>query len=466
MRKLSLLDLAFFIAESEESPKHVATLMRCKKPPRSAPDYAEKLIQQMKAHQAVSEPFNLVINFLRLGGPQWEYAQGFSIDNHVFYHHPGKPISWEEAKEMAALLHEPMLDRSRPMWEFHLIDGIRGGKFALYLKLHHAYADGVTMTRWMDGGLSESDHDPDYLPPWSLSPPRPKRKKSQKPALPRPGKALCGLAELAKKQVRSTGGLVKLAAQQCIERAGLTQDAVALLFNTPADTPLTGSATAGRSVATSSVPMKRVRALCDATCSTLNHVALCCIDGAVHAYLARQDIYIDHPISIQMPVNLRDSNSGDSGNKLGITLVDLARPTNNPYRRLREISFKLHNVKYQVAGIPAVSFEQFTMLAGTASEMINKLQLTDALPANGHAVVSNLQGPDTSRYLMGSRVERIYPISTLSPGLRLNVTIFSYDGVLHFGLVSTRDLEDLQSLADLIAEEFSKLEDAVKNPKK
>ena len=191
-----------------------------------------------------------------------------------------------------------------------------------------------------------------------------------------------------------------------------------------------------------------------------------CIDGAIHAYLAKQDIYIDHPISIQMPVNLRDGNSGDSGNKLGITLVDLARPTNNPYRRLREISFKLHNVKYQVAGIPAVSFEQFTMLAGSASEVINKLQLTDALPANGHAVVSNLAGPDTPRYLLGSRVERMYPISTLSPGLRLNVTIFSYDGVLHFGLVSTRDLEDLQSLADLIAEEFNHLEEAVKNPRK
>ncbi len=129
MRKLSLLDLAFFIAESEESPKHVATLMRCKKPAKSAPDYAEKLVRQLKSHEAVSEPFNLVINFLRLGGPRWEYAQGFSIDNHVFYHHPGKAISWEDAKEMAALLHEPMLDRSRPMWEFHLIDGIRGGKF-------------------------------------------------------------------------------------------------------------------------------------------------------------------------------------------------------------------------------------------------------------------------------------------------------------------------------------------------
>lgn len=463
MRKLSLIDLAFFMVESEDSPKHVAALMRCKKPANCAPDYAERLIRELKAFESVSEPFNLVINFFGLSGPQWEYAKSFSIDNHVFYHSPGKTISWQEAREMASLMHEPMLDRSRPLWEFHLIDGVRGGRFALYLKLHHAYADGVTMTRWMDEGLSQTPDDPDFVPAWSISPGRAKRRKATQPL---PAKLLCGMAGLAKQQMRSARGMLKLTAQQAIERAGLTQDAVALLFSTPSDTPLTGSATPGRTVATSGVPMKRVQRLCGATCSTVNHVALACIDGAIHAYLADLGIVLDHPISIQMPVNLRSGSSDSSGNKIGITLVDLAQPTNNPYRRLRDISFKLHNVKYQVAGIPAVSFEQFTFLAGGASEVINKLQLTDTLPTNGHAVVSNLPGPEMPRYLQGSRVERMYPISTLSPGLRLNITMFSYDGILHFGLVATRDLPDLQLLADRIVTEFGMLERAVKKPKK
>ena len=167
-----------------------------------------------------------------------------------------------------------------------------------------------------------------------------------------------------------------------------------------------------------------------------------------------------------MPVNLRDNGQESSGNKIGITLVDLGQPAASPYRRLREIAFKLHNVKYQVAGIPSVSFEQFTFLAGGASEAINKLKLTDALPTNGHAVVSNLPGPETPRFLLGSKVERMYPISTLSPGLRLNITMFSYDGVLHFGLVSTRDLPNLQGMADRIVDEFAKLEQAVKHPRK
>jgi WS/DGAT/MGAT family acyltransferase len=460
MRKLSLMDLAFFIAESEDSPKHVAGLMRCKKPVGCPADYAEKLVSEALESDDIAEPFDQVINFFGPMGPHWETCRNFSFDNHVFYHHEGRAISWQEALEKAALLHEPILDRSRPLWEFHLIDGIRGGKFALYLKLHHAYADGMTMTSWMDRGMASSEDDPVFTPPWTINP---KRKRTEKPQLPKPGKVLCGLADLAKQQLRSARGIMKLSAQQAIERAGLTHDAVSLFFNTPADTPMTGSARAGRSVATSGVPMKRVYDLCDATCSTLNHVALACIDGAIHGYLADRGIELDHPVSIQMPVNLRNGQDGEGGNRIGITLVDLAQPGLSPYRRLREIGFKLQNVKYQVAGIPAVAFEQFTVLTGSVSEAISKLGLTDALPTNGHAVVSNLPGPKTTRYLRGSRVERMFPISTLSPGLRLNITMFSYDGILHFGLVATRDLDDLQSLADRIVQEYNGLEKAVRH---
>lgn len=460
MRRLTLMDLAFFVAESENSPKHVAGLMLCKKPAGAPADYAERLVEEALEYEDIAAPFDQVINFYGPLGPHWETCGHFSFDNHVFYHREDRVISWEEALEKVALLHEPMLDRSRPLWEFHLIDGIRGGKFALYLKLHHAYADGMTMTSWMDKGMATTADDPGFTPPWMINA---RRKQPKPPELPKPSRVLFGLAGLAKQQLRSAGGILKLSAQQVIERAGLTRDAVALMFNTPPDTPMTGSAQPGRGVATAGVPMKRVYDLCDATCSTLNHVALACIDGAIHGYLAERGISLDHPISIQMPVNLRNQQGGKSGNRIGITLVDLGQPGLKPYRRLREIGYKLQNVKLQVSGIPAVAFEQFTFLAGSVSEAIGKLQLTDLLPTNGHAVVSNLPGPETTRYLRGSRVERMYPISTLSPGLRLNITMFSYDGILHFGLVATRDLDGLQSMADRIVGEFHELERSVRH---
>ena len=154
MKQLSLLDLVFFMVESEDSPKHVAGLMRLEKPKGARADYVPRLIEEMKQWDEIQEPFNLVINFLGLTGPRWTYCRDFSFDNHVFYHRPKRSMSWEETLERVGLLHEPLLDRSKPLWELHLIDGIRGRKFAAYLKLHHAYADGVTMTSWLSKTLA------------------------------------------------------------------------------------------------------------------------------------------------------------------------------------------------------------------------------------------------------------------------------------------------------------------------
>jgi WS/DGAT/MGAT family acyltransferase len=376
----------------------------------------------------------------------------------VFYHRPKRSMSWEETLEHVGLLHEPLLDRRKPLWELHLIDGIRGRKFAAYMKLHHAYADGVTMTSWLSKTLSPEPAKDSYTPPWAMS-----RDTERAPA---PGNSsLVGtafrLAGLARRQLKAASGIAKIAAQQAIERAGLTEDAVALYFNTERDTLMTGSTTPGRNVATASIPMDRIKRIGKTAYATLNHVALSCIDGAIHRYLADRGIVLDHPVSIQMPVSLRGDGEGASGNKIGITLVDMAQPTDDPYRRLCEIGFKLKSVKSQVSGIPASAFEQFTVLAAGASEVIDMLRLTDYLPTNGHALVSNVPGPANPLFLNESRVERMYPVSTLSPGLRLNITMFSYAGMLQFGLVSTRDLDDLQSLANYIVSEFDLLEEAI-----
>jgi hypothetical protein len=210
--------------------------------------------------------------------------------------------------------------------------------------------------------------------------------------------------------------------------------------------------------------MHAVKKLCKATRSTLNHVALACIDGALHRYLEDIGEPIDHPITIQMPVNLRsDKVTTKAGNKLGVALVELARPTDDPYRRLSDIGHSLHKVKQHINSVPGDSMEQFTVLTALAGEVIEKLHLSNRLPANGHTLVSNLPGPQEPRYLKGARVEQMYPVSTLVPGLRMNITLFSCGGILNFGIVATRDLPELNSLALYIREEFSKLENEVLN---
>ncbi|MBT8049162.1 MAG: DUF1298 domain-containing protein [Xanthomonadales bacterium] len=462
MRKLSALDLAFFVAESEGSPKHVAGLMLCKKPKGSPANFGRKLIEELKTHQQLTEPFNLVIRFSGLKGPRWELCQDFDIDEHVFYHRSKKKVSWLQAKEQVARLHEPLMDRSKPLWEYHLIDNIEGARFAIYTKVHHAYADGMTMSRWLDRCLSTSPDDMRVQPAWTL-PAQEKKTTRQKPSLLAGG--LRKLNSQAWSQLVTTGGIAKLAAQQYLERLGITHDAVTLAFNASDETALTGSSSAGRGIATTWIAMEQVKRVCKLTRSTLNHVALSCIDGALHRYLDEIGSPVDHPITIQMPVNLRSSYDNEgAGNKLGVALVQLAEPTDDPYKRHNEVGHSLHQVKQHIESVRGDSMEQFTVLTALTGELIEKLHLSNRLPANGHTLVSNLPGPPDTRYLKGARVEQMYPFSLLVPGLRTNITLFSCGGILNIGIVATKDLENLDQLARFIREEFDFLESAVLNP--
>jgi diacylglycerol O-acyltransferase len=147
VRKLSALDLAFFLAETEGSPKHVAGLMLFRKPAGKRRDFGRRLVDELKRYDQPTEPFNLVIHFAGLTGPRWQPARDFDIDQHVFYHRPRRSSSWLQVKDFVAGLHEPVMDRSRPLWEYHLVDGIEGNRFAVYFRVHHAYADGMTGCR-------------------------------------------------------------------------------------------------------------------------------------------------------------------------------------------------------------------------------------------------------------------------------------------------------------------------------
>jgi diacylglycerol O-acyltransferase len=457
MKSLSLLDLAFFLVESEGSPKHVAGVMLCKKPKNASRNFAQQLVRELKAHTNLTAPFNQVIQFIGWKGPHWKPVEDFSIDDHVFYHRPEKLITWQDVQNIVAKLHEPAMDRKKPLWEFHVIDRVKGGKFAVYLKIHHGYADGLSMTSWLNRSLSESPDDMQLNPIWSLPEPERNRPVERSKFL---GETIRGVGRQSWEQLLVTGGMAKLSFQQLIERIGLTESTVSVPFNVTDDTPLTGSASAGRCIATAGLSMERIKRVGRATRSTVNHVAMACIDGALHRYLADSGITLDHAISIQMPVSLRKAGDQNKGNKVGILLVDMAEPTDDPYVRLRDIGFNLRNVKKQVEALPGASIERYSIISGVFGEVIEKIKLSDKLPVNGHTLVSNVPGSRNALYLKGAQVEQMYPISTLTPGLHMNITLFSYDGLLQFGLVATRDMKNLHVLAQYIEDELQGLEKA------
>jgi len=170
---------------------------------------------------------------------------------------------------------------------------------------------------------------------------------------------------------------------------------------------------------------------------------------------------VDHPLTIQMPVNLRKDGKDKAGNMVGVALVELANPTEDPIRRLQEIGHSLDKVRNQVDSVPGDAMQQYTVISALAAEFIDKLGLSDRIPATGHTLVSNVPGPTQTLYLKGARLEQNYPISILVPGLRMNITLFSCSGILNFGIVATRDLDRLDLLAQYIEDEFRQFRNAL-----
>ena len=457
MSKLSLLDLGFFIAESEASPKHVGGLMICKRPSAAKAAFVGDLYREFLGFTEVEPPFNRVIHFSLTGMPTWREAQSVDLEQHVFYHKMRRGRNGrQELYRLASQLHQPMLDRSRPLWELHVIDGLSEARFALYLKMHHACADGVTMMRWAADSLARSAADLDLRPLWSIR----HRTGGRKEKRLQEKMVQSLLGDLAGAG-RFALGLGRLAAMLLLESVKLTKNAISLPFVADGNTPLTGQVTAGRQFATAGVAMDRVNAIRTRTRSTLNHVALTCLDGALHRYLRDEGVDLKRPITIQMPVNLRQEGEEGSGNKIGFVQVELSPPTDDPYVRLRNIGFSLRNVRSMIDSVAPEAIESYTVITSLVGVLTEMLKLSNTLPPTGNTLVSNVPGPSEYLYVKGARMEELHPISTLPPGNLLNITLFSYAGQLFFGLIATDELPNLDRLSRYVNEAFTELEQSV-----
>ncbi len=462
MEKLSLADSAFLTFESENSPMHVAALQIFELPAGSRESFCRGLYNKMRKFSTASYPFNqrVVTGWTKL--PAWETADDFDIDRHLFFHELPSPGNRAQLYELVGSLHEPVMDREHPLWEYHVIRGVKNRRFAIYTKLHHAYADGVTMTSWMTRSLSDKPSVKKINPVWTLADGERKTKPSGEFQL------IDATKKMLDRQIKSfeiTKGLTRIGSQLALEKLRLTHNAISIPFSAP-DTPLNDELTPDRQLATASVPMERVLRIRKAARVSLNQVAISCIDEALHRYLSELGHPLDQPLVISMPVSLR-RGGGDQknmGNEVCMVLVELAEKTDDPYLRLRDIGVKLRYVRFQVDELPGQAMLGYTMITSLAELALQSVKLDKMLSPTSNLVISNVPGPRNPLYLGGAKLAEHYPVSTIPPNNQLNITLFSYDQGLHFGLVATKKLRNLSNLGSYIYEAFDNLENSVLDP--
>ena len=350
--------------------------------------------------------------------------------------------------ELVSRTHGTLLDRHRPLWEAHLIEGLNDGRFAVYTKVHHSLIDGVSALKLTERSLSEDPTDTEVRVPWDL--PARKRERAQ------PSSALAKIAGTA----GSLAGLVP--STLGLARAALFEQQLTLPFGAP-KTMFNVNIGGARRVAAQSWPLERIRRVKAAAGVTINDVVLAMCAGALRAYLLAHDGLPDNPLIAMVPVSLRNDADADSGgNQVGSILCNLATDIEDPALRLNVISDSMRGNKKVFADLPrrqALALSAL-MIAPLGLSVLPGFVSTARPPFN--LVISNVPGPRKPMYWNGARLDGNYPLSIALDGQALNMTVATNADNLDFGLVGCRrSVPHLQRLLGHLEDSLSDLEHAV-----
>ena len=454
MSKLSALDSMFLLIENQEVPAHVAGLQIYKLPKGAGSSWLTSMMEELRQHPP-SPPFNLKLKQSLTGGMQMVEDTEFDIEYHLRHTVLPKPGTEEQLRNVVARLHANLLDRDMPLWEFHLIEGLENRRFAFYIKIHHALCDGATFSKWMTQSTSTSATRVKVKPIWQGSGVRPSQ--THRPwleSLQKSGDSV--------KAVKDFGlGLGQLTGKLLRQRYLKGDDHVALPLSAP-QTAFNTRFSGARSLAFTSFPLEDLKAMGRPYGATLNDVVLTICDAALHRYLEEQAQVPEKPLVAMVPVNLRRGGDSAEGNHVASLQVKLGDDKQDLLSRLKSVSESMKTAKELYSGVPAAASQGYSLLAAGLAAAGMSLKLEGIMPPPLNLIVSNVPGPRETRYFNGAKMEATFPVSGIAPMAALNVTVYSYDGTLYFGLISgRRAIPHLQDLKLCIEEIYEELQQTV-----
>ena len=422
--------------------------------PDDAPeDYLRQQLERMRGSQNLASPWNLrPVEGPLVGArlPLMQKVQAVDLDYHVRLHALPRPGGQRELGVLVSQLHGHQLDLHRPLWEVHLIEGLEKDRFAIYIKLHHAVIDGVSGMRMILGALSTDPEDRETPPFWTVGP---GGRSSGSPSKGPSG--LGGVLQGVRGAAAGIGGLG--AAVLDLARAAVDDSPLTAPFMAPGSV-LGGRIEGQRRFATKQFELERIKALAKAGDCTLNDVVLYICGSALRRYLSLHANLPSRSLTAGIPVSLREVDDSTPGTAIGILVAELGTNLGDPVERLESIKRSTAAAKKHLASLPreALASQIVVMNGPYITGLLAGLGGHAPIPFN--VGISNVPGPPEARYLSGSRMDAIFPVSLLMHGNALNITCVSYAGTLNFGLIGARDtLPHLQRLAGYMDEAVDEL---------
>jgi len=452
MTRLPLIDGGFLLTESHHSPRHVAGLQIFRLPKGKGSAWLRSLLEEMRQGRP-GFPFNQKLR--NQAGLQYELETDgqFEIDYHVRHTVLPGPGNDKQFLDVVARLHANLLDRDRPLWEFHLIEGLSGRRFAFYVKVHHALCDGVTASRWTLGPLSTSAGNMSLRPIWALDE-EPAGFEDQD----------VSYAQMLADGIRHIGGGIKTAFDMSTLTAKILQrrlfdgdSLLALPWSAPR-TSINVPTGAARSITMTSYPLKKIRAIGKSRGKTINDVVMAMCDMALSRYFEEKGDVPDGPLVAYMPVNIRAADDDLDGNHISLLQVKLASSHQDPGAVLEEVQASIASAREVYSGASRDAVQYYSLMVALLAHFQELLKLDEVLAQVTNLVISNVPGPRQKLYVKGAEMLGVFPISTLPPMTALNVTAVSYVDELCFGLIAARTaIPDLPVLTSYLDEAYREL---------
>ncbi len=461
MQPMPINDSLFLLAESRQTPMHVGGMLLLQPPADAGPGWLAEQYREALGHTEIDP--RLARRPVRMAGAgpwEWERDEHIDLEYHVRHSalpHPGRV---RELLTLVGRLHGTLLDRSRPLWETHFIEGLSDGRVAAYTKMHHSMIDGVAAMRLLERSLST---EPDSMPKPAVWSPEPRRRREAAEdggAAPgRLGRAASAVGEAVQGAVggvRALTGASEATLRQAVR--SFQEQAAAMPYQAPRS-PLNVSITGARRFAADDWPLERIGAVREATGATVNDVLMGMCAGALRRYLLDLGELPDDPLVAMVPVSLREADDEALSNAVGVVLCNLGTHLADPEERFAWVRNSMDQGKLSLQGLTPTAAMLVSALtfAPLALGPLFRFEAFRRPPFN--LVISNVPGPRRQLYWNGAKLLGDYPLSIPSHGQAVNITATTVNGDLHIGITGDRNaLPHLQDLLDHLETSLAELE--------
>jgi WS/DGAT/MGAT family acyltransferase len=460
MDRLTAIDASFLTNETSSSHMHVGAVMIFEGPPPNYVDFVDHV--RSRLHLVPRFRQKLAFPPAETGRPFWIDDPSFNLEYHVRHSALPEPGSEEQLRNLAGRLFSQQLDRSKPLWEIWLVQGLERKRFALITKTHHALVDGVsgvdiaTVLFDVKPVPEPVDAHDDWVPQ-----PEPSPAVLAARGIERVATAPIKIAQRLTNAARHPGSTINRAAE-AVE--GVSE--IAWAFADPAPkVPLNVEIGSHRRFVWLRCELADFKAIKDSLGGTVNDVVLTVVSGALRAWLEERGLKTDGvELRALVPVSIRaEGEHGKLGNRIAAMRGPLPVYVADPVQRLKIVHEAMDGLKSSKQALGAEVIARFNDFAPpTLLAQAGRINFSTRL---FNLIVTNVPGPQIPLYVLGRELEDVFPVAFLPKNHALAIAIMSYNGGIDFGLLADYDaVEDVGFIAEGISDSLAELVDAAREP--